>query len=140
MQFLEECDEILFMKNGVISERGTHAELRWQGGDYAHMLSYDQARDKKKDEQDEAAPTDLDEEPPTDVAGGSLTAAEKHRSLGIRAYLEYFKFCGGFGIMAILFLLILFFVLAQIFAGLWLQIWLDFGDGTNPKVWLKRSA
>lgn len=130
IQFLEECDEILYMKNGVISERGTHAELKALDGDYTHMLSYDQNRDKEKDKKEEDVNVaDLDEEPPIDVAGGTLTSAEAHKSLGARAYIEYFKFCGGVCIMAILFILIIAFVLSQLFAGLWLQIWLDFGDG-----------
>lgn len=60
---MEECDEILYMKNGVISERGTHAQLKAMNGDYAHMLSYDQDRDKDKKEEDVNA-ADLDEEPP----------------------------------------------------------------------------
>lgn len=64
-QFLEECDEVLFLKDGVVSEHGTHSELAALGGDYSHMLSYDQTRDKKKDKkEEEAVPTDLEEEPP----------------------------------------------------------------------------
>lgn len=131
IQFLEECDEILYMKNGMVSERGTHEQLKKKGGDYTHMLSYDQNREeKKKDKKEEVADVkDLDEEPPIDVAGGTLTAHEAHKSLGFKAYIDYFKFCGGLCIMLILFTLILAFVLTQLFAGLWLQIWLDFGDG-----------
>ena len=65
-QFLEECDDVLYLKNGKISERGTHLELAALGGDYSHMLSYDQERDKKKDKKkaEEEVPTDLEEEPP----------------------------------------------------------------------------
>lgn len=132
IQFLEECDEILYMKNGVVSERGTHAELQALGGDYTHMLSYDHNRDKDKSKGKAAeseAPKDLDEEPPIDVAGGTLTANETHTAQGVQAYLRYFKFCGGAVVMGFLFILILLFVLTQLFAGLWLQIWLDFGDG-----------
>ncbi|KAK3910281.1 Multidrug resistance-associated protein 5 [Frankliniella fusca] len=131
IQFLEECDEILYMKNGVVSERGTHEQLKAKGGDYTHMLSYDQNREKKdKDKKEDVADVkDLDEEPPMDVVGGTLTAVEAHKSLGFRAYIDYFKFCGGVCIMLILFILIMAFVLSQLFAGLWLQIWLDFGDG-----------
>lgn len=47
MQFLEQCDEVLYMKDGLISERGTHKELILQGGDYCQMLQFDQIRDQK---------------------------------------------------------------------------------------------
>lgn len=46
-QFLEQCDEVLYMKDGLISERGTHKELIVQGGDYCQLLQFDQIRDQK---------------------------------------------------------------------------------------------
>jgi ABC-type transport system involved in cytochrome bd biosynthesis fused ATPase/permease subunit len=47
LQFLELCDEVLYMKDGLISERGTHKELVTQGGDYRQMLQFDQIRDQE---------------------------------------------------------------------------------------------
>jgi ATP-binding cassette subfamily B protein len=47
LQFLEQCDEVLYMKDGLISERGTHIELLALGGDYCQMLHFDQIRDQK---------------------------------------------------------------------------------------------
>jgi ABC-type transport system involved in cytochrome bd biosynthesis fused ATPase/permease subunit len=47
LQFLEQCDEVLYMKDGVISERGMHNELVALGGDYCQMLQFDQTRDQK---------------------------------------------------------------------------------------------
>jgi ABC-type multidrug transport system ATPase subunit len=47
LQFLEQCDEVLYMKDGLISERGTHDELIARGGDYYQMLQFDQTRDQK---------------------------------------------------------------------------------------------
>jgi hypothetical protein len=35
------------MKDGLISERGTHKELIVQGGDYCQLLQFDQIRDQK---------------------------------------------------------------------------------------------
>ena len=35
------------MKDGMISERGTHNELIALGGDYCQMLQFDQTRDQK---------------------------------------------------------------------------------------------
>uniref|UniRef100_A0A8C5LQJ0 ATP-binding cassette sub-family C member 5 n=1 Tax=Leptobrachium leishanense TaxID=445787 RepID=A0A8C5LQJ0_9ANUR len=38
LQYLSECDEILFMKNGYIAEQGTHQELMEMKGDYAALF------------------------------------------------------------------------------------------------------
>lgn len=48
---------------------------------------------------------------------------------GWKAYLDYAKFCGGYFIMAMLLLLVLLFTLSRLSSGVWLQIWLDQGDG-----------
>jgi ABC-type transport system involved in cytochrome bd biosynthesis fused ATPase/permease subunit len=63
LQFLEQCDEVLYMKDGLISERGTHKELVIQGGDYRQMLQFDQIRDQK-------TTNDVDAEQTFDVEGG----------------------------------------------------------------------
>lgn len=62
---------------------------------------------------------------------GKLTSEETHTmtTTGCKAYLDYAKFCGGYCIMAILLLLVLLFTLSGMFLGIWLQYWLDQGDG-----------
>ena len=45
MQYLEQCDVVVFMQNGRIAETGTHADLMAKDGGegrYASMLSFDQ--------------------------------------------------------------------------------------------------
>jgi len=45
LQFLEQCDEVVFMQNGRVAETGTHADLMARDGgegQYANMLSFDQ--------------------------------------------------------------------------------------------------
>lgn len=62
LQFLEQCDEVLYMKDGLISERGAHKELIVQGGDYCQMLQFDQIRDQKTACEDETEQTiDMEE-------------------------------------------------------------------------------
>jgi hypothetical protein len=63
LQFLEQCDEVLYMKDGLISERGTHKELITQGGDYCQMLQFDQIRDQK-------TASEVDTEQTFDMEGG----------------------------------------------------------------------
>ena len=62
---------------------------------------------------------------------GKLTSEEKHTmtTTGWKAYLDYAKFCGGYFTMAMLLLLVLLFTLSRLSSGVWLQIWLDQGDG-----------
>jgi len=62
---------------------------------------------------------------------GKLTSEETHTmtTTGWQAYLDYAKFCGGYFIMAMLLLLVLLFTLSRLSSGVWLQIWLDQGDG-----------
>ena len=36
---IRDADEILFLKNGIVTERGTHEELLARGGDYAALVS-----------------------------------------------------------------------------------------------------
>ena len=45
LQYLEQCDVVVFMQNGRIAETGTHADLMAKDGgegQYASMLSFDQ--------------------------------------------------------------------------------------------------
>lgn len=65
-QFLGECDEVLYLKDGEISERGTHMELAAMGGGYSHMLSYEQDRDQKDDSKEHSyTAANLQEELPS---------------------------------------------------------------------------
>jgi hypothetical protein len=62
---------------------------------------------------------------------GKLTSEEAHTmtQTGWKAYMDYAKFCGGYIVMAMLLLLVLLFTLSRLSSGIWLQIWLDQGDG-----------
>ncbi|GLH12006.1 Multidrug resistance-associated protein 5 [Gryllus bimaculatus] len=137
MQFLEQCDEVLYMKDGVISERGTHQELVESKKDYYQMLQFDQVRDKKVVAENAAAMGDscLNGEIIGDEAAGKLTSEEEHNmsQTGFRAYLRYAQFCGGFCIMLLLLLLVLFFTLSRLASGIWLRKWLDEGDGREAE-------
>ncbi|XP_042196500.1 multidrug resistance-associated protein 5 isoform X2 [Callorhinchus milii] len=39
LQYLEDCDEVLFMRDGCIAEQGTHEELMALNGDFAALLN-----------------------------------------------------------------------------------------------------
>ena len=48
MQFLSRCDQVIFMKNGSISEIGTYDELTKIGKDLSNMNSFDQSQKMNK--------------------------------------------------------------------------------------------
>lgn len=39
LQYLVDCDEVIFMKEGCITERGSHEELMNLNGDYATIFN-----------------------------------------------------------------------------------------------------
>ena len=45
---VENCDEILYMENGSVAERGTHEQLVAMNGKYAEMLRMQQKEEEKK--------------------------------------------------------------------------------------------
>ncbi len=62
---MADCDEVVFMKDGAISERGSHSELAKAAGDYSQMLTFDHARSvKKQNSSDDSEVKKLDEETP----------------------------------------------------------------------------
>ena len=53
LQYLSECDGILVMTDGRITEKGKHSELMFKSGDYAALISkfYAQEQEEKKEEE-----------------------------------------------------------------------------------------
>lgn len=39
LSFARQADQILYLKNGMIAEHGTHEELMEKGGDYCRMFT-----------------------------------------------------------------------------------------------------
>ncbi|PSN51489.1 Multidrug resistance-associated protein 5 [Blattella germanica] len=135
MQFLEQCDEVLYMKDGIIAERGAHQELINRGGDYCQMQQFDQVRDEKSPTNGASEESPGSEEQGGDEMAGKLTSEEVHTmsQTGWKAYLDYAKFCGGYCVMGMLLMLVLLFTLSRLSSGVWLQVWLDHGDGLEEE-------
>eukprot|EP00094_Tigriopus_californicus_P010393 TCALIF_10025-PA protein Name:"Similar to ABCC5 Multidrug resistance-associated protein 5 (Homo sapiens)" AED:0.10 eAED:0.10 QI:113/0.84/0.78/0.92/0.76/0.71/14/0/1294 len=154
IQFLEKCDQVVYMSNGTILERGTHSDLMSRDdGHYLHMSTFDQSQKGGRNRGvsecllDDAKPVnDPAHEKPRSASITSGTADETDATKGqfmsdeadvVNAgwgvLLNYFQACGGLGIMFMLFLAILAFSLARLFTSIWLQIWLDNGDGLQEE-------
>lgn len=136
--FLEKCDEIILMQNGKIAERGSHAELVARKGEYFDMIGFDSTRDKSETEEDsgekkDESVNDVKKEENEDKEGRGKLTTEESRATGSvsgKVYLTFIKESGGWCIASIIFLAIIIFTLTRMFNAIWLQHWLDQGDGS----------
>ncbi|XP_069952910.1 ATP-binding cassette sub-family C member 12 isoform X2 [Cherax quadricarinatus] len=135
--FLEKCDEIILLQKGKIVERGTHAELIARKGEYFDMVGFDSTHDADKAEEEKKADALISEDSDTkeDVKGpmmnGKLITEESREtgSVSSKVYLTFIKASGGWCITNIILFAIIIFTLTRMFNAVWLQHWLDQGDG-----------
>ncbi|GIY19081.1 multidrug resistance-associated protein 5 [Caerostris extrusa] len=154
LQYLQECDSILFMRDGSVVEQGTHEELMANDSEYAsfvQMMSKDDnlreeiVEDRKSLSPDEdltpshsrlnsptlSSVSDLDE---TDACcDGQLTEEEQTKtgSISYNTYVSYIIAAGGFIVCA---LVLVWFILQAVsieFSKYWLSYWLSQGDGNQ---------
>lgn len=133
MQFLQKCDKIAFMKNGSITEFGTHQQLMEDGKDFVSMNSYDQSKKMDKVQGSEAGKNEFIRQRTVSISSEKMQKIVKEEPDQMNAawsvLLKYFEACGGYLVMFGIVLLVLVFVLIRLFSSIWLQIWLDQGDG-----------
>lgn len=150
-QFLETCDEILVIKDGGIVERGTHAALIEKKDQYHHLLKFHNAH-----QQDSAADSGVTEKalPVALSRQSSSSSSPKKRTkateelesivqklteddtnfAGLQSYLVYIKSSGGYCFALCVFMAFCAFVFSQMFTQVWLQMWIDAGDGRNVSI------
>ncbi|KAK7082304.1 Multidrug resistance-associated protein 5, partial [Halocaridina rubra] len=143
--FLEKCDEIILMQNGKIAERGAHRELMDRKGEYYDMVGFDTKGERKDDEEqkvNEKKHTESIEKFPEikqesvrteeDENAGKLITEENIAtgSINMQMYITFIKVCGGWFLCGLIFFAILIFTMSRMFNAIWLQYWLDQGDGT----------
>ncbi|GFY57332.1 multidrug resistance-associated protein 5 [Trichonephila inaurata madagascariensis] len=156
LQYLQECDSILFMRDGTIMEQGTHQELMASDSGYASLiqmlskddnLRMDTSEDRKSissEENTESTPSHSRLNSPTlssvsdledtdTCCDGQLTTEEKIKtgSISYSTYISYILAAGGFIVCA---LVLVWFILQAIsieFSKYWLSYWLSQGDGNH---------
>ncbi|ODM95653.1 Multidrug resistance-associated protein 9 [Orchesella cincta] len=147
VQFLEACDEILVIKDGAVVEKGVHATLMERKEHYYNFLQFH----NKDKENEELEKQNGDVNPIIQGRKTSDTPSPRKRSkateelenmvqklteddtnykfAGIKSYIIYIKSAGGYCFALAVFVAFLAFVFSQIFTKVWLQHWIDSGDG-----------
>ncbi|XP_064609513.1 ATP-binding cassette sub-family C member 5-like [Liolophura sinensis] len=138
LQYLQDCDLVIYLENGTVSEMGTHAELMEQAKEYSHMIKsfYEKTATKEvqpgeeQAQQSEKAVLHI-----LDAEAGRLTEKE---SMGVgnvtwACYATYIRSLGG--ATAFLFLLFCFMLTEGIVFACdwWLSAWLQQVDSDDVK-------
>lgn len=155
LQYLEECDSIILMKNGQIEEQGTHEELMKSNGEYAKLINtfVNKEEDENKNEVDKKSiirkatvkkklgKLDFDE---TDGEGdGKLVEDETTGGSVVQmaTYKQYMHYMGGVFMALLMTVLAGITVLSLVTTNACVAIWLRTADlignntisnGTDP--------
>ena len=129
MQYLKRCDNVIFMKEGRIAESGNPTILLSKPNSFlANMAQYDynrkgESKDKKTEDKGNS---DIEEED----AIQKTDKEEKGSDISIfKTLMKYFRHAGHPLIMILIFTMLVLFIVARMFDRIYLQIWLDKGDG-----------
>uniref|UniRef100_G1LCJ7 ATP binding cassette subfamily C member 11 n=1 Tax=Ailuropoda melanoleuca TaxID=9646 RepID=G1LCJ7_AILME len=147
LQYLAFCDQIIFLEDGKICEKGIHSELIQKKGRYAKLIQKMHGGGTTQDKpQDTAKPAEerqgqgqaqatCQEEPVHDnaVPEHQLTRKEKMEEGSLRwnVYHHYIRASGGYVVSAIVFFLMMVIIFLTTFNFWWLSHWLEQGSGTN---------
>ncbi|MBN3286487.1 MRP5 protein, partial [Polyodon spathula] len=150
LQYLVDCDEVIFMKDGSITEKGTHENLMGLNGDYAAMFNNLQLGEAPQIEINNKKNTNSLKKPPekgpkagsikkektVNKDDGHLMQVEEKGTGSVpwSVYGAYIQASGG----PVAFLLILaLFVLnvgSTAFSNWWLSYWIKQGSGNTSVV------
>ncbi|XP_033883585.3 ATP-binding cassette sub-family C member 5 isoform X1 [Acipenser ruthenus] len=149
LQYLVDCDEVIFMKDGSITEKGTHEDLMGLNGDYAAMFNNLQLGEAPHIEVNKKNTNSLKKPPEKGPKAGSvkkektvnkddgqlmLVEEKGTGSVPWSVYGAYIQASGG----PVAFLLILaLFVLnvgSTAFSNWWLSYWIKQGSGNTSVV------
>ncbi|XP_043842191.1 ATP-binding cassette sub-family C member 11 [Dromiciops gliroides] len=141
LQYLEFCDQIILLKDGKISESGTHGELLQKKGQYAQLIqkicgetvqnATNGAKNTEEMTQVEISKEGFFNE--NSVLETQLTEKEEMEegSLSWKVYHHYIQGAGGYIITFLTFLLMMVNVGLTTFSFWWLSHWLNQGPGAN---------
>ncbi|KAG5836992.1 hypothetical protein ANANG_G00234520 [Anguilla anguilla] len=155
LQYLVDCDEVIFMRDGSITEQGSHEDLMSLNGDYAAMFNNLQLGEapyidvthrnsgnslKKPPEKTKAGSIKKDKPANKDNAGQLMQAEERGQgSVPWSVYRVYIQALGGVMVFLLILLLFILNVGSAAFSNWWLSYWIKEGSG-NTTVWVGNSS
>ncbi|CAG7725355.1 unnamed protein product [Allacma fusca] len=137
VELLEQCDEVLFMKDGIVTEKGTHGELIKMRKDYYNLSLYAHNREETFTK-DNDSPVKEQRQVEKKVIIPENTNAKldydkdedvEFKDSGLKSYLHFINAGGGYLVVIVVFILFLLFGLIRIFTSVWIRHWIDAGDG-----------
>ncbi|KAK6473650.1 multidrug resistance-associated protein 5-like isoform X1 [Huso huso] len=148
LQYLEDCDEVLFMKDGCIAEQGIHKELINRESDYATLFNSMQQENlirknmrnrPLKEEETAAKPLSVSKSVSivhqSKEEGHLMQAEEKGSgSVSWSVYKAYIRAAGG--VLAFIINIVLFLLTTGsiTFSNWWLSYWIKQGSGNTTVV------
>ena len=131
MQYLKQCDWIVFLKAGKIVEAGLHKTLMgMEDGYYANMAMYDAKRDNPAAKQGRRNRTvSVMSEKEEEVLQKLNNVEQSTNGKGWATLFKYLKECGNGFVMTFIFFSIVVFVITRLMTAIWVQIWMNAGDG-----------
>ena len=129
MQYLKSCDNVIFMKEGRIVEAGNPTILlNKPNGFLANIAQFDYNRkdDNKEKKTQNKADTNIEEE---DAIQKTEKEETDSKTSTLKTLLKYFNHAGHPLVMAFIFTMLILFIVIRMFDRIYLQIWLDQGDG-----------
>uniref|UniRef100_A0A8D2G418 ATP binding cassette subfamily C member 5 n=1 Tax=Theropithecus gelada TaxID=9565 RepID=A0A8D2G418_THEGE len=148
LQYLVDCDEVIFMKEGCITERGTHEELMNLNGDYATIFnnlllgdtppveinSKKETSGSQKKSQDKGPKTgSVKKEKAVKPEEGQLVQLEEkgQGSVPWSVYGVYIQAAGGPLAFLVIMALFMLNVGSTAFSTWWLSYWIKQGSGNT---------
>ncbi|XP_053356806.1 multidrug resistance-associated protein 5 [Clarias gariepinus] len=146
LQYLVDCDEVIFMREGSITEKGSHEDLMNLNGDYAAMFNTLQLGEtpfielpsknagsslKKRGENAKAASVKK-EKPPSKDSGPLMQPEERGKgSVPFSVYKVYIQALGGLPVFLFILALFILNVGSTAFSNWWLSYWIKQGSGNT---------
>uniref|UniRef100_A0A8B9L4N1 ATP-binding cassette sub-family C member 5 n=1 Tax=Astyanax mexicanus TaxID=7994 RepID=A0A8B9L4N1_ASTMX len=154
LQYLVDCDDVIFMREGNITEQGTHEDLMNLNGDYAAMFNNLQLGEApfievpnktsgsslKKPSENTKAGSGKKEKPPSNDNGRLMQVEEQGKgSVPCAVYGVYIQALGGLPVFFMIMTLFVFNVGSTAFSNWWLSYWIKQGSG-NTTVMVGNSS
>uniref|UniRef100_A0A8D0WNG2 ATP-binding cassette sub-family C member 5 n=1 Tax=Sus scrofa TaxID=9823 RepID=A0A8D0WNG2_PIG len=157
LQYLADCDEVIFMKEGCITERGTHEELMNLNGDYATIFnnlllgetppveinSKKETSGSQKKTQDKGPKTgSVKKEKTVKPEEGQLVQMEEkgQGSVPWSVYGVYIQAAGGPLAFLVILSLFMLNVGSTAFSNWWLSYWIKQGSGNTTVTQENRTS